>query len=235
MLDSFRPFAGKFVETTFDKYIHKRDRSVVSTSSDRTEGSKKVDISKLYPYKYTEDDLQLRVNTFMQLKDKVLRQREAIKQNDDKFEMIKLKLKDDKVLKDNALRLAKQDLQSRLKQLVNAIPAKRHTFKRREPRMQPMNRASPTSGLFALTAPKTDLVLRSLDTPRLNGLSGANTTEPDDGQLFPIKDAYSKQQSRDTKLRDQLPALPRLKGSEREYIRDKGDFSQERAQRARRL
>jgi hypothetical protein len=180
-----------------------------------------VDISKLYPYKYIEDDMQLRVKTFMQLKDTVLRQREAIKLNDDKFEIIKLKLKDDKALKDNALRLAKQELQDRLRLLVNAIPSKRHAFKRRVLGRRQMHSASPTSDLFALTAPMNDGALRSLDTPRISGLNRANTVEPDDRRLQ-SPDAYSKQQSRDTKLRDKLPALRRIKENERENIRDKG-------------
>lgn len=159
MLEPFRPFAAKFVETTFEEYSRKHERSLTAPSTQSRE-HKKVDIRKLYPHKHSVEEQKSRTESFLRLKDRVLKQREQIRRADHKHEQRKaIKLKEE-LEKSIYAKTIRQQFEMQLREMADALPAKSvqvntqpFQLKQRGPKTSNRSR---TDNFFSLTAPKME-------------------------------------------------------------------------------
>jgi hypothetical protein len=122
-MEIFRPFAAKFVRTSFDEYSVKHERA--STASKPQREKKRIELRHLYPHKHSEDELQQRLETYQHLNQKVLRQRKLIKQNDSRLEENKLKRIQHEVDKFNDTRSNKLRFVQHLREMTDAVPQRR--------------------------------------------------------------------------------------------------------------
>jgi hypothetical protein len=153
----FRPFAAKFVETTFEEYSIKHERSLTAPTSQATEGKKKIDIRTLYPHKHSDDELQARLDDFQRLKERVHQQREVIKKNDDRFERAQRRRIEEEADKVKEIAYARRTFELSLRKMANALPERRvrafshaRSLRTTAPRMTSQ---AAQDTFFSLTAP----------------------------------------------------------------------------------
>lgn len=82
MSASWRPFASNFVSHAFDNFIKKYERAETAPVVKVKRARGKIDISQLFPFKHSKDEVQERMERFKNLQKRVTRQRLLIKQKD---------------------------------------------------------------------------------------------------------------------------------------------------------
>lgn len=90
----WRPFASNIVNHSFETFAKANEKTDIVFSKERKNSKEKPDLSNLFPYKHTTEELQQRMKKFSELKDKVNLQRKLIKAKDQ--ESYKLKLSRDR-------------------------------------------------------------------------------------------------------------------------------------------
>lgn len=159
MLDSFRPFAAKFVETTFEEYSRKHERGLTAPISQSKE-HKKIDIRNLYPHKHSDDELEARGQSFAALKDRVHRQREKIRRTDLVHERLKASKLQEEIARAMELKAAKLRFEQQLRENADALP-KRKIYHSQHRSLRPITTrtsvpARTADNFFSLTATKLD-------------------------------------------------------------------------------
>lgn len=202
MLDSFRPFARKFVDTTFEDYSKRHERSITDTVSLSSEG-RRVDINKLYPYKHSDDEVKQRMKSFQQLKEKVIKQREEIKMSDEKFELVKQQRRQEALENANEMRKARRAFEQKLRKMADLLPPKRirHLVNFRSIPNSTRNRSIPIAqgDFFALTAPSLNKTLAAITPSKLDRRKSMQTADsPSEGGPYesPTKSRLQQYQSR---------------------------------------
>lgn len=154
----FRPFAAKFVETTFEEYSLKHERSLTAPTSQPTKGNTKIDIRRLYPHKHSDDELQSRLQDFQRLKERVKHQRIVIKKNDDRFEKAQKRRIEEDTEKVKEIASARRTFEQSLRKKANALPVKRvrafsHVRSIRTADHRLIAQTTNQDNFFSLTAP----------------------------------------------------------------------------------
>jgi hypothetical protein len=86
---------------------------------------KKFELSDLYPHKHSEDELQQRLETYQRLNQRVLRQRELIKQNDNRLEENRLKRLHEEINKFNEARSNKLRFVRHFREMAEVVTRRR--------------------------------------------------------------------------------------------------------------
>lgn len=79
---SWRPFASDLVDHTFEDFRKKHDKIPVTVPQQGAQVKEKFDIKKIFPYKLSADDLEKRLGNFLDLQQKVDKQRGDIRKRD---------------------------------------------------------------------------------------------------------------------------------------------------------
>lgn len=129
---------------------------------------KRKGIKRPYSHTLSEDEEILRTQAIQQLHEKVLRQREIIRRNDQKFELVKQMKKQDKQNQVRQLRTARRSFEQRLRLMANSTPSPRtRTYtKIISPEPTPMALLAHFDSIFALTSPKHNFSLRQSLKPK---------------------------------------------------------------------
>lgn len=86
-MNAWRSFASDFVNHTYDDFRKKYDKLYSSNPQQKATATKgKFDIKNLFPYKLSSEDLETRLHHFVQLQQKVGKQRSQIKKRDQSYE-----------------------------------------------------------------------------------------------------------------------------------------------------
>lgn len=157
MLD-FRPFAAKFVDTTYEDYSKKHERTMTAPLSAPAETvKKKVDLRRLYPHKHSDEELEERMEKFLMLREKVTRQKERIRRASVRHQQLKVMKAKEEMDRVMEIKLARMHFEKQIRLMADAIPAKRQTSNQYSARPRTVRRPSvETDNFFDLTAPKAE-------------------------------------------------------------------------------
>lgn len=89
-MNSWRPFASGLVNHTYEEFRKKYDKLYSANPQQKNSPVKeKFDIKKLFPYKLSDEDMEKRLQNFVNLQHKVEKQRSEIKKRDKSLELKK--------------------------------------------------------------------------------------------------------------------------------------------------
>jgi hypothetical protein len=157
MLD-FRPFAAKFVDTTYEDYSKKHERSGTAPLSAPAETVKKrVDLRRLYPHKHSDEELEERMEKFLTLREKVTRQKQRIRRATVRHQQLKVMKAKEEMDRAMEIKLARMHFEKQIRLMADTLPAKRQTSSQYSTRPRTVNRPPvETDHFFDLTAPKAE-------------------------------------------------------------------------------
>lgn len=185
MSASWRPFASNFVSHAFDNFIKRYERAETAPVVKVKRARGKIDISQLFPFKHSKEEVEERMERFKNLQKRVIRQRLLIKQKDKIIERnraLRLELERKRRFETRA---QKQGAQLKVRNLYNqkpsTVPAKvsirassrlaRYDKTRTESPVQP-------GGIFSLTSANENSRLNQSALAYKNRSSSRTSNKP---------------------------------------------------------
>jgi hypothetical protein len=154
----FRPFAAKFVETTYEDYSRKHERIMTAPlSADEKTVKNKVDLRRLYPHQHSDEELEERMEKFLTLREKVTRQKQLIRRATIRHEQLKVLKEKEEMERAMETKLARMHFEKQIRLMADTLPPRRTTSSQYSPRLRAVSRPPVTTdNFFSLTAPKAE-------------------------------------------------------------------------------